>query len=101
MTTRGRIFFGAGVDEDVMARLERLRACLGESRSHVLNRALVEGGLDALETAYDSDIRTFDRLANGQGMTWREYALAYGQAYARKTYPPTVEELVPVKGVFV
>lgn len=90
----GRIkFCGVGVNEHVLARLDRLRACLGESRSRVLERALVAGGLPGLEREFSSEVARFSALAEQIGVSWEEFAQAYSVIYARQTYPPKVAEL--------
>lgn len=85
--------FGVGVDEATFARVERLRACMGESRSRVIDMALTRGGLDSLEKQYARRTETFNMLARRAGQTWEEFALAYGREYSHQTYPPTVEKL--------
>src|ERR1051325_8818754 len=90
--------FGVGVDTDVFVRLERLRACLGESRSRVVEIALTGGGLGKLEREHAADVDMFDKLAVRLGKTWQEYAQEYGQRWAKQTYPPKVSELIEIEG---
>lgn len=84
---------GVGVDRDTLARLDRLRACLGESRAKIINRALIGQGIAGLEREYRSEIVRFHALANLHGLTWQAYAQNYAQVNARQTYPPTLDQL--------
>lgn len=88
---------GIGLDGETLARCDRLRACLGRSRSHVIERALHTGGLDAVEAEHADAIRTFEGLASQAGMTWQQYAMAYVDAFGAKTYPPDVAALAAMK----
>ena len=74
----------------LLARLDRLRACTGESRSRVVESVLAETTLDAAEKVYAGHIREFGRLAETAGTDWITYTQAYATAFARQTYPPTV-----------
>lgn len=77
----------------LLARLDRLRACTGESRSRVVEMVLTETTLDVAEKVYGPHIREFGRLAEAAGVDWIVYAQAYATAFARQTYPPTVTVL--------
>ncbi len=95
---RGAVIqFGLGLSNEVMARCERLRACLdpetGVSRSNVIEMALTGGGLNKLERACEDRIQRFDALAVRSGQGWITYAHEYADRWNRKTYPPTVAEL--------
>ena len=88
---------GIGLDGETLARCDRLRACLGRSRSHVIEQALRAGGLDAVEAEHADAIRTFEGLASQAGLTWQQYAAAYVDAFGAKTYPPDVAALAAMK----
>lgn len=74
----------------LLARLDRLRACTGESRSRVVEAVLTRTTLDRAEKEYAAHIEDFGRLAAAAGVDWIAYAQAYATAFARQTYPPTV-----------
>lgn len=84
---------GLGLPAGILARLDRLRACLGVPRGRVVELALTGQGLDGLEADHLADVRRFDTLAERAGMSWEDYAKDYAERYSRRTYPPTVEEL--------
>lgn len=90
---------GIGLEQETLARCDRLRACYGRSRSWVIERALagqaggVDGGLAALEREQAATIAIFDALAAAAGVTWQQYAQAYVEAFGAKTYPPGVQAL--------
>lgn len=86
-------YMGIGLDVHVTARVDRLRACTGKSRSDVIGQALAGGGLAALERKYPQEIARFLALAQRAGQGWEEYAHAYAEKHARRTYPPTVADL--------
>lgn len=94
---------GIGLEIETLLRCDRLRACLGRSRSYVIERALtmpalgVDGGLAALERERAGTVGIFNALAEAAGMTWQEYASAYVDAFGLKTYPPDVEALAAMK----
>jgi predicted transcriptional regulator len=88
---------GIGLDAETLARCDRLRACLGRSRSHVIEQALRAGGLDALEAQASEEIETFHGLASQAGLTWQQYAAAYVEAFGAKTYPPDVATLAAMQ----
>lgn len=91
--SRGRIIqLGIGLDEELLARLDRLRACLGVSRSKVAELALHQS-IARLERREEEGLRRFEVIARNAGMNWMEYAQDYAERYSRKTYPPTLEEL--------
>jgi hypothetical protein len=85
--------FGLGLSPDVMARLERMRAVLGEPRSRVVERALAGQGLMALEDEHPEGCHRFVQLAYRAGLTWQEYAGRYATRFANRTYPPNIDEL--------
>lgn len=74
----------------LLARLDRLRACTGESRSRVVEMVLTQTTLDVAEKQYAAHVREFGRLAAAAGVDWVTYAQAYATTFARQTYPPTV-----------
>jgi hypothetical protein len=88
---------GIGLDAETLARCDRLRACLGRSRSHVIELALRAEGLAGVEAEYAGKIAIFGALAEGVGMTWQQYAAAYVDAFGAKTYPPDVDALAAMK----
>jgi hypothetical protein len=89
---------GIGLDGETLARCDRLRACLGRSRSHVIELALRAEGLAGVEVEYADKIDTFNRLAELSGYAdWQEYAAAYVEAFGAKTYPPDVAALAAMK----
>lgn len=85
---------GIGLSEETMARVDRLRACYGKSRSWVIEQVLTNGeGLAATESLKRAEIKRFNALAAKDGVSWQEYAQWYAAQYSRMTYPPTVDEL--------
>lgn len=82
---------GIGLSQDLVERLDRLRACYGRSRSWIIQRALREGALAGLEQERLADVRRFNELAAAAGLTWQQGAKLYAERYGRMTYPPTVE----------
>jgi predicted transcriptional regulator len=88
---------GIGLDAETLARCDRLRACLGRSRSYVIEQALRAGGLDLQEADHLGDIKTFEELASQAGLTWQQYAAAYVEAFGAKTYPPDVATLAAMQ----
>lgn len=90
--------FGLGLPLDVMARLERLRAVLGEPRSRVVERGLTGQGLTALETEHHQGCVRFIQLADRAGLPWTEYARRYALAFSNRTYPPNIDELETLEG---
>lgn len=85
---------GAGLPEETMRRLDRLRACTGESRGKVMNHALTHpGGLDGLEAEYAVEIEAFGKLAKSARRTWQEYARWYAETFSHRTRPPRVSEI--------
>lgn len=90
---RGRVVnLGLGVEVSLLARLDRLRACLGISRATVAEMAMVHS-LNKLERKHADKIERFDALAQRAGMSWLDYAAWYANEYKNKTYPPGVERL--------
>jgi predicted transcriptional regulator len=89
---------GIGLDAETLARCDRLRACLGRSRSYVIEKALHAGGLASLEAEHVNEIRQFNVLAELAGYAgWQQYATAYVEAFGAKTYPPDVDALAAMK----
>ena len=88
---------GVGLDMMTVARLDRLRACLGVGRSRVAERSLASA-LDDMEARYASEVERFNRLATRAGQNWDDYARWYAREYAKKTYPPTVVDLEREEG---
>jgi len=84
---------GIGLPVETLARLDRLRACLGRSRSFVVDYALLNGGLITVETDLETDIAAYNAIAEALGITWQELAERYVEAFGAKTYPPTVSKL--------
>lgn len=93
---------GIGLEEETLLRCDRLRFCYGKSRSYVIERALTNGGLAALEAEMAEDIERFGSLAamwdQGAG-DWRGYVAHLVATYGAKTYPPTVAKLEDMAGV--
>lgn len=81
------------VDAETLARMDRLRTCLGVSRSRVAELALTGQGIERMEVEQQELIKKFNRLADGQGKTWQEYAAWYAEKFARLTYPPNLDAL--------
>jgi len=94
-----KVQLGLGLPPETLARTDRLRACTGLTRGQVIERALVGGGLHALERGLQGQLVRFDALAERAGMSWQEYARDYATRYSSKTYPPTVETLEQEAGI--
>lgn len=77
----------------LLARLDRLRACLGDSRSRVAEDVILAGPIHVVEAREAARVARFDQLAADAGMQWWEYAAAYARAFSRQTYPPSVDLL--------
>lgn len=88
--TRGTV--SVVLDAATLARLDRIRACKGESRSQVIEEGL-KRGLNAVERDNEGMVRRFDALAGRAHMGWQEYASVYAEEFSRHTYPPSVEDL--------
>lgn len=84
---------GIGLPVETLARLDRLRACFGRSRSFVVDYALLNGGLAGVEQDLATDLAAYDDIAAALGITWQELATRYVDAFGAKTYPPTVADL--------
>lgn len=88
---------GIGLEQETLARCDRLRACFGRSRSWVIESALRKGGLVGLEMDKRAEIELFNALAKAAGVTWQEYVARYLAEFGSKTYPPTTETLEKMK----
>lgn len=80
---------GLMIDPVLLARLDRLRACAGESRGKIID-GILRAGLGRAEKGYGLSTGRFATLAEAAGVDWQTYAQAYAIAFARQTYPPTV-----------
>ena len=76
-------------------RVDALRLVMGESRSRVLTRALLNkpGGILTLEAANVERLARLTKLARDAGMTWNAYVQKYAELMKYQTYPTTLEEL--------
>ena len=87
-------YCGVGLDVHLAARIDRLRAATGRSRSAVIG-ALIERAIGFAEAEHVNEIVRFDALASRAGQGWEQYAQAYAKRYASFTHPPTVETSTP------
>lgn len=87
-------YMGIGLDVHVAARVDRLRACAGKSRSELIGQ-IVKGDetLAGLERRYVHEIGRFGALAQRAGQGWEDYVRHYAEKYAKLTYPPSVADL--------
>lgn len=92
---------GIGLPIETLQRLDRLRACLGRSRSFVVDYVLMNGGLDAVEDDLLTDVQAFNRIALALGLTWQGLVEKYVDDFGAKTYPPTVAQLAEMHKVAV
>lgn len=92
------VSIGAMVEPHLLARLDRLRACMGDSRSRVMEIVMTQGPIDKIEAQYGEAIKTFNLLAERAGVPWWTYTLAYAVAFARQTYPPTAAAMSSPQG---
>ena len=85
---------GIGFREDVLHRLDRLRACAGGiSRTKIVEFVVLGHGLEATEAQFETEIKTFNRLAADEGITWQDYADWYAATFPSKTFPPGIDAL--------
>lgn len=89
---------GIGLPVETLARLDRLRACIGRSRSFVVDYVLSNGGLEAVEEDLATDIAAYEDLAGRLGVGWQQLAERYVEEFGAKTYPPTVAMLCDMWG---
>jgi hypothetical protein len=84
---------GIGLPVETLARLDRLRACFGRSRSHVVEYCLANDGLSGVEDDLRTDIEAYNAIAQALGITWQQLTERYVEEFGAKTYPPTVAAL--------
>lgn len=88
-------YTSVGLSRSTLDRVDRLRICMGRSRSHVMEQALLyAGGLAGLEAAFSANLRMVRELARLRGQSWEQLVESYVKEYGGKTYPPTVEQLM-------
>lgn len=92
--SKERPYTSIGLAMSTYHRIERLRMCMERSRSHVIEQALLHGGIDALEDQYAPGIELLRRLAELRGVRWQAIAEAYAKDNAGRTYPQTLPELM-------
>lgn len=92
--SKERPYTSIGLAMSTYHRIERLRMCMERSRSHVIEQALLHGGIDALEDQYAPGIELLRRLAELRGVRWQSIAEAYAKDNAGRTYPQTLPELM-------
>lgn len=90
---------GVSLTEDVVLRLDRLRAVFQRSRSWVIEYALLNGGIAALEDGAGALIARFNALAVREGQTWQDYAYAYAATNARRAKGKSIAELEAEAGI--
>ena len=87
-------YTSVGLSRLTLDRVDRLRMCLGRSRSHVIEILLTGGGLDTVEEQYAESVEAVRRLAERRGQSWGQLVDDYVTEYSGKTYPPTVAQLL-------